>query len=85
MQPHPDVSQYQGDAHEQQSQSRIARAGLDPRLVHLSIAGFDAKAFSVEFPNFPPRVVNFADREQQLLATFLARFLVQVVVPEKAP
>ena len=29
--------------------------------------------------NFPPRMANFAEGDQQLLATFLACFLVQVV------
>jgi len=45
VQPHPHIAQHQGDAHEQQSLAWVARAGANPRLVHLSVAGFDAKSF----------------------------------------
>ena len=74
MNPDPDISQDQRNGDEQQSQARIPRTGLDARFVHLTIRGLDAKAFPIEFSNFSPRVANFADGEQQLLATFFCLF-----------
>src|SRR6185295_14371909 len=43
VQPHPNIAQDQGDAHEEQPQQGIAGAGADPRLVHLPITRLDAE------------------------------------------
>src|SRR5437899_94489 len=45
--PDPHIAQNQRDGDKQKTQQRIARAGADAGLVHLPIAGFDAKARAV--------------------------------------
>src|SRR5438105_9810335 len=52
MPPHPLVAQDQRQAHEQQPQQRIARAGDNARLTQLPVGGFDTKAEPVrrEYP-----------------------------------
>jgi hypothetical protein len=48
--PNPQISQQQRDRHEQQSQVRIACAGVNPRLPPLPIARLDAESFAVALP-----------------------------------
>ncbi len=73
VQPYPHIPQDQSDADEQQTLARIARAGPDAGLVHLSVAGFDPKAHPVGFANGPRREPHLPDRVEQLLAAPLAR------------
>ena len=84
MNPDPDVAQHQRNGHEQQSQARIPRAGLDSGFVHLTVGSLDGKSFPIEFSNFSPCAANFADGVQQLLATVLPRLFVQVVFARHA-
>src|SRR5271155_5572536 len=72
MNPYPNISQHEGDAREQEPLPRIARAGLDPRLVHLPVAGLDAESLPVEFANLAGSALYLLHRVQKLLATALA-------------
>src|SRR5271166_4077393 len=84
MNPYPNVSQHEGNAHEQEPQPRIARAGLDPRLVHLPVAGLDAKSLAIELANLAGSAAYLPHRIQKLLATPLAGLLLRVVLAGKA-
>src|SRR5437870_6565573 len=51
MQPYPDVPQYQRDAHQQQTDPGVPRAGDDAPLVHLAVAGLDPVSLAIGLAN----------------------------------
>src|SRR5208283_936730 len=70
----------EGNAHEQQPQPRIARAGFDSGLVHLTITRLDAKALAIDFADLLGSAMYLPDRVQEFLSTPLAAFFVRVVL-----
>ena len=78
MNPDPHIAQNERDCDEEQSQARIARAGVNSSLPMLAIAGFDAKAFAISFADVRGRTVYAPGREEQFLILQFATFAVAI-------
>src|SRR5205814_8124702 len=70
--PDPQIAKQQGHGNEQQSQVRIARAGMNLGLSHLAVTAFDAKPLAIAMADFGGRARHAPGGKQELLLHPLA-------------
>ena len=78
MNPYPHIAQDERHGDEEQSQARIARAGIDSSLPMLAIAGFDAESFAIPLADCRGRSMHEPGREEQFLVSCFAVFAVSM-------
>ena len=74
IEPDPDIAQHEGQADVEESYDRIAGRGAYASLFQLSVAGLDAKATTIEFPDLVVAAAYLPARKEHDLAAscFLA-------------
>src|ERR1041385_917626 len=78
VQPHPQVAKHEGHDHEYQTQVRVARTGVDARLMHLAKARFDAETLAVAFANLRRRAMDPPGGKEKFLEL---AFVVVAIAP----